>query len=85
MTSPPTAPQDDRDGRKSGEDATLSSWYRMAGVGIEFIVAVALFTAIGYGIDRWLGSAPWGLLIGAGLGFTVGLRAMIRAARRAFK
>ena len=88
---PPTNDQhdDDADGEKranrANEDATLASWYRMAGVGIEFIVAVALFAGIGYAIDRWRGSSPWGVLIGAGIGFAVGLRAMIRAANRAFR
>ena len=94
MSSVPTGPQrgdegtdragDDVNGRQN-EDAILAQWYRMAGVGIEFIVAVALFAGIGYAIDRWRGSSPWGVLIGAGLGFAVGLRAMIRAARRSFK
>ena len=94
MSSVPTGPQrgdegtdradDDANSPKS-EDAILAQWYRMAGVGIEFIVAVALFAGIGYAIDRWRGSSPWGVLIGAGLGFAVGLRAMIRAARRSFK
>jgi F0F1-type ATP synthase assembly protein I len=70
---------------KQSEADILTGWYRMAGVGIEFVVAVALFAGIGYAVDRWRGSSPWGLLIGAGLGFAVGLRAMIRVARRAFK
>lgn len=85
MSLPPDQEHDDRGAKRSSEADILAGWYRMAGVGIEFVVAIALFAAIGYGIDRWLDSSPWGVLIGLGVGFTVGLRAMIRAARRAFK
>ena len=67
------------------EDETLAGWYRMAGVGIEFVVAVGLFAGIGYAVDRWRGTSPWGLIIGAFVGFAVGLRAMIRVANKSFK
>ena len=85
MPSPP-APQDDRSKESKTDDErdTLASWYRMAGVGIEFVVAVGLFAVLGYFADRWLGTEPWLLLAGMGLGFAVGLRAMIRMARRTF-
>ena len=86
MTPPPTDSQHDDGGKKqSSEDATLAGWYRMAGVGIEFVVAIGLFAFIGYLVDRWLDSSPWGLIVGAGLGFAVGLRAMIRVAMKSFK
>ena len=85
----PTGPNDEHEGGEKRAPASeadiLAGWYRMAGVGIEFVVAVALFAGIGYAIDRWRGSGPWGVLIGAGIGFAVGLRAMIRAARKSFK
>jgi ATP synthase protein I len=92
--SQPTPPNEDRNdggsggdsgGKRATEDDILAGWYRMAGAGIEFVVAVALFAGIGYAIDRWRGSGPWGVLIGLGLGFAVGLRAMIRMARKSFK
>jgi ATP synthase protein I len=88
--SPPSGqtPGDRPDGEKRGDASEadiLAGWYRMAGVGIEFIVAVALFAGIGYAFDRWRGSGPWGVLIGLLLGFAVGLRAMIRAAKKSFK
>lgn len=88
MTRPPNDQHDapgDSNAKRGGEADILAGWYRMAGVGIEFIVAIALFAGIGYAIDRWRGTGPWGVLIGLGVGFAVGMRAMIRAARKSFK
>ena len=67
---------------KAGE---LAGWYRMAGVGTEFVAAIGVFAAIGYFLDRWLGSSPWLVLAGCGLGFAVGLWLMYKAARDSFK
>jgi|SoiMethySBSTD1v2_1073268.scaffolds.fasta_scaffold4192496_1 ATP synthase protein I len=72
-------------GGGGGEAEILAGWYRMAGVGIEFVVAIALCAGVGYAIDRWRGSSPWGVLIGLALGFAVGLRSLIRVAKRSFK
>ena len=87
MTSPPPTDQRPDDGgkKRSVEDETLAGWYRMAGVGIEFVVAVGLFAAVGYLVDRWLNTGPWGIIVGAFVGFAVGLRAMIRVANKTFK
>jgi ATP synthase protein I len=74
-----------RAGGSDDEESILASWYRMAGVGIEFVVAVGLFAAIGYGLDRWLNTKPWLMLVGMGLGFAVGLRSMIKLAMKSFK
>ena len=63
----------------------LAGWYRMAGVGTEFVAAIGVFAAIGWFLDRWLGSSPWLVLIGCGLGFAVGLWLMYKAARDSFK
>ena len=71
--------------KRASEAEQLAGWYRMAGVGIEFVVAIALFAGIGYAVDRWRGTGPWGVLIGLGVGFAVGLRAMIRMAMKSFK
>lgn len=69
----------------SQADQSTEGWSRMAGAGFEFIVAVLLFGAIGYGLDRWLGSSPWLLLIGFGLGFAAGLGILLKMARRTFR
>lgn len=47
----------------------------MAGMGAAYglVVAICLGTALGWGLDGWLKSSPWGLLAGIGLGFASGL------------
>jgi F0F1-type ATP synthase assembly protein I len=44
---------------------------------------VAGFTLIGYGWDRYFGTAPWGLLTGALLGLVGGMYNLIRQSLRA--
>lgn len=48
-------------------------------------MAAALFVGgmLGYGIDSWLGTRPWGLLILLVLGAAAGMRGAFREARRA--
>jgi F0F1-type ATP synthase assembly protein I len=70
---------------QSDEAATSSEWMRLTGLGVEFIVAVALPAAGGYGLDRWLETSPWLLLAGVGLGFALGLVLMVRAAKKMFR
>ena len=44
-----------------------------AGAGYTLIGAIMLLGAIGWGIDRWRGTAPWFLLAGLLLGIVVGM------------
>lgn len=69
----------------SRPEPPLASWYRMTSVGLEFMVAIALFGAIGWALDRWLGTDPWLLLVGCGVGFAVGLWVMIRMGMKSFR
>lgn len=57
--------------------------WRFATVGLELVGGVALFIALGYGLDRWIGSGPWGVLGGALLGIVGGLYKMVRDVSRA--
>ena len=47
----------------------------------EFSAAVLVGAALGWGIDHFAGSAPWGLLVGMFLGFCAGVMNVVRAAR----
>jgi F0F1-type ATP synthase assembly protein I len=78
--SPGSVPQSPKE-----QQAESMQWHRMAGIGFEFISAVGLFGLVGYGLDRWLGTKPWLLLVGVGLGFAAGLWQMIRTANRMFR
>lgn len=42
-------------------------------------------TALGYGLDRWLGIGPWGLVVGGMGGSAVGFYAFIRTTNRLAK
>jgi len=43
-----------------------------AGASYTLIGAIILLGGIGYAVDRWQGTAPWGLFIGVALGLIVG-------------
>jgi F0F1-type ATP synthase assembly protein I len=67
------------------DDRESASWHKMAGIGVEFIVAVGLLAALGWWLDGKFGTSPWLLIAGCGLGFTVGLYQMVKAANRMMK
>jgi len=46
------------------------------------IGAIILLGMLGYAVDRWLGSAPWGAFIGLLLGLVVGFYELVKAVRR---
>jgi F0F1-type ATP synthase assembly protein I len=60
------------------EPKSGSGGSNLAGIGFEFVGAVVGFTFFGYLWDRYFGSRPWGLLIGALLGLIGGTYNLIR-------
>lgn len=78
-------PDPTRDREPGGDsDEPLGQWYRMAGIGMEFVVALGLFGGIGYFIDAKAGTMPWFMLAGFALGFAAGLYRLVKEARRTF-
>jgi F0F1-type ATP synthase assembly protein I len=75
-------PSTSRADRQAAANAEAVGWHRMAGVGVEFIVAVGLFAAVGWWLDGKFGTSPWLLIAGSGLGFAVGLWSMVKAAKK---
>ena len=73
----------------SGDDDELSPLARAYQGAAPWLSAVWQFTgsalvgvAAGYAVDRWLGTGPWGLVVGGLVGSGVGFYAFIRAADR---
>ena len=48
-------------------------------IGIEFVVAVVVATGLGWAIDRWLGTRPWGTIVLFFLGVAAGMLGVYRA------
>jgi ATP synthase protein I len=48
-------------------------------IGVEFVVAIVLATALGWALDRWLGTAPWGAIVMFFLGVGTGMMNVYRA------
>jgi ATP synthase protein I len=48
-------------------------------IGVEFVVAVIVATGLGWAIDRWLGTRPWGTIILFFLGVGAGMLSVYRA------
>lgn len=51
----------------------------------QFTGSVLFLVAAGYGVDRWAGTGPWGLVIGGMVGSGVGFYAFIRTSNRLMK
>lgn len=48
------------------------------GLGIQIAASMALFVGGGIALDRWAGTEPWGVLIGAALGLASVLAMLVR-------
>ncbi|MBS0385378.1 MAG: AtpZ/AtpI family protein [Proteobacteria bacterium] len=58
-------------------DSAASLALRFGG---EFGAAILVGALLGYGIDFFVHTSPWGLLIGIGLGFVTGVVNVVRVA-----
>ncbi|MBC8055244.1 MAG: AtpZ/AtpI family protein [Rhizobiales bacterium] len=47
-------------------------------IGTELVVGVVIGAGGGYALDRWLGTAPWLMILGLVVGFAAGLRNVFR-------
>lgn len=55
-----------------------TAWGQAFEIGMQFGGAVLLGALAGYYLDRWLGTAPWLLLVFIALGFAAGVRNLLR-------
>ena len=67
----------------SKEDTNRKTGYAYA-AGITLFAAVAVFTGIGWLLDRWLGSSPWCLGAGIVVGSAAGLYEFIRISSKTY-
>ena len=78
-----------RGARLKDPDEDLSALAKSVRAAEPWLSAVWQFTgsalfgvAAGYGLDRWAGTGPWGLLVGGLGGSAVGFYAFIRATNK---
>lgn len=55
---------------------------RVSTMGMAMVLAIVIGLAAGYGVDKWLGTAPWGFFIGLGMGIVAGFRNIYIIAKR---
>ena len=66
-------------------DEESSSWRALAElstVGITLVLATVIGLAGGYYLDRWLGTGPWLILTGLGLGIAAGFVSLFRSVNK---
>lgn len=68
----------DAENPRAGTGAALGRAFRVAS---ELLAALLVGMLLGLGLDRLLGTQPWLLLAGLGLGFAAGIRNVSRAMR----
>ncbi|MEM8771885.1 MAG: AtpZ/AtpI family protein [Pseudomonadota bacterium] len=56
-----------------------AAWGNALRLSTELIAGLFVGILLGYGLDRWLGTSPWLLLAGIGIGFAAGLRNISRS------
>ena len=57
---------------------TAKAW----GVALDFVITTVAGAVVGWLLDRWLGTKPWGTVVGLGLGFATAFVRIIRFTQR---
>jgi ATP synthase protein I len=68
---------------KSDQDENRKSGFAYA-AGITLFASVAAFCALGWMLDKWLGTDPWLLIGGIVLGSAVGLYQFVRLSSKTY-
>jgi ATP synthase protein I len=65
---------------RQNANADPSALARGLRLSAEFVAGILVGAAIGWLLDRWLGTSPWGMIVLLLLGFAAGVLNMMRAA-----
>ncbi|MGN6143445.1 AtpZ/AtpI family protein [Mesorhizobium sp. 8] len=68
------------EGEDTGQTRSVSGYAQAFKLSSEFIAAIAVGIGIGWVLDRWAGTSPWGLIVFLLLGFCAGILNVLRAA-----
>lgn len=63
--------------RQTADTSAFAHGFRLSS---ELVGGVLVGAVIGWGLDRWLGTSPWGLIVFFLLGFAAGVLNVMRAA-----
>jgi ATP synthase protein I len=66
-----------------GDKSAWSALAELSSVGFAMVLATVIGLAGGYFLDQWLGTKPWLLLLGLGLGIAAGFVIFFRSVNRA--
>jgi ATP synthase protein I len=75
-----TANRPSENGSGPRQTADPSAFARGFRLSAELVGGVLVGAGIGWGLDRWLGTSPWGLIVFFLLGFAAGVLNVMRAA-----
>lgn len=65
---------------KQDRKALFRELGKYSALGLEMAISVVVGLAIGYYLDKWLGTSPWLTIVWIGLGFAAGVRSLYRSA-----
>ena len=66
-----------------GEESSWKALAELSSIGMTLVLATVIGLAAGYYLDRWLGTSPWLVMIGLGLGIVAGFVNFFRSVKRA--
>ena len=76
--SPPQAFTRPESRMSDEEPSVLRQLARLSTVGVALVAATAVGLAIGYGLDRWLGTSPWLTMVFTLFGIVAGFLNLFR-------
>jgi len=77
----PDANNSDYDPAGTSWGATMQAVGPYLGLGFQIALTMAAFAGLGYLIDRWLGTSPWGVIAGGALGLVAVFVQLTRTTR----